>query len=275
MARPRKNNAEYFSHDAGMRDDPKIKALRKKFKSDGYSVWCMLLELLTASENFKYKWNELNIEIVAGDFDIDSARIKEIVDYMVLLELVTIEDGFIFSAKLIGRFSGLLAKRARDNDRYQPSIPEPETNNNGVSADENKNINGVSADENTQSIVQEKREYILSQFDEFRKLYPGTKRGNETEFKNFQKHKDWQIVLPLLKTAIEKQIEARIEKKKSGGFIPEWKNLQTWINKRCWEEEITQQNTEIKPEPQQKQQISEFDFESINKQRVANLHNNN
>ena len=27
-------------------------------------------------------------------------------------------------------------------------------------------------------------------------------------------------------------------KSSKGNFVPEWKNLKTWINQRCWEEEI-------------------------------------
>lgn len=77
-------------------------------------------------------------------------------------------------------------------------------------------------------------------FDEFRKKYPGTKRGNDIEFENFKKkHKDWKDVLPLLLEKLNYQIKAREENRKLGGFVPEWKNLQTWINQRCWEEEIS------------------------------------
>jgi hypothetical protein len=78
-------------------------------------------------------------------------------------------------------------------------------------------------------------------FDTFRKKYPGTKRGNETEFKNFQKHKDYKEVLSLLEKSIDIQIEERrkltLQKQSNKNiFIPQWKNLQTWINKRSWEE---------------------------------------
>lgn len=38
MARPNKNNAEYFSHDADMRNDVKVKALRRRFSHTGYAV---------------------------------------------------------------------------------------------------------------------------------------------------------------------------------------------------------------------------------------------
>jgi hypothetical protein len=92
-------------------------------------------------------------------------------------------------------------------------------------------------------------EVELKIFDEARKLFParrvGSKRGNETEFKNFIRHKDWKEVLPLLKPAIERQIKWRKEtishnwaNPKFRLFIPEWPNFQTWINQRRWEEEF-------------------------------------
>ncbi len=73
-------------------------------------------------------------------------------------------------------------------------------------------------------------------FENFRKGYPGTKRGLETEFRNFQKHKDWHLSLPLLLPALLSQIKWRTTQPE-GNFIPNWKNLQTWINNRSWEEE--------------------------------------
>ena len=81
-------------------------------------------------------------------------------------------------------------------------------------------------------------------FNSFRKLYPGTKRGNETEFKNFKKHKDWKSVLPTLESAILNQIASRNKKIELRQFIPEWKHIQTWINQRCWEEEIEETKKE-------------------------------
>lgn len=76
------------------------------------------------------------------------------------------------------------------------------------------------------------------EFDVFRKKYPGSKRGNDTEYENFcKKHKDWRTVLPLLLTAVTNQSAWRVEMSSAGMFVPEWKNLQTWINQRCWEME--------------------------------------
>jgi len=76
-------------------------------------------------------------------------------------------------------------------------------------------------------------------FDMFRSKYPGTKRGNETEFDNFvKKYKDWKSILPLLSDIIDKQIAHKKEMEEAKMFVPEWKHLSTWINNRGWEEEL-------------------------------------
>jgi hypothetical protein len=76
-------------------------------------------------------------------------------------------------------------------------------------------------------------------FEIFRQNYPGTKRGFDPEFENLKKkHKTWKEIIPLLSDALNYQLSARELKRLSGGFVPEWKNLQTWINQKCWLEEI-------------------------------------
>lgn len=79
-------------------------------------------------------------------------------------------------------------------------------------------------------------------FDRARKLYRGFKRGNEVEFKNFVRHKDWQAALPLLYPAIEAEIahkQALVDAKR---FCPEWAHFATWINQRRWTQEFPAQD---------------------------------
>lgn len=79
-------------------------------------------------------------------------------------------------------------------------------------------------------------------FDVARKEYPGTKRGIDTEYSNFKKkHSDWRDVLKLLLPAIMEQIKFRNQLNSAGKFVPDWKNMQTWINNRCWEDEMSEQ----------------------------------
>lgn len=78
-----------------------------------------------------------------------------------------------------------------------------------------------------------------SLFEIFRQNYPGTKRGHNIELENLKKkHEDWREIIPKLSDALNYQNSCREIKARAGGFVPEWKNLQTWINQKCWEEEI-------------------------------------
>ena len=77
-------------------------------------------------------------------------------------------------------------------------------------------------------------------FDEFRRVYRGTKRGLRTEFDNFRKkHKDWREVLEHILGDYMHQIQILDANREAGAFVPHPKNLQTYINQRCWEDEIT------------------------------------
>lgn len=126
MARPHKNNADYFSHDNNMRDDEKIKAVRRKFSHAGYSVWNMLLERLCKAENFCIEYTEESIDLMAGDFSIEPADLKEIIDYLIKLKLILQENDLIFSKTMITRFEGLFRKRKRDTERLSSAITTQE-----------------------------------------------------------------------------------------------------------------------------------------------------
>jgi hypothetical protein len=108
MARPKKLNAEFFSHDVDMRNDLKVKALRKRFGHKGYSFWNMILEHLGNCDYFEYEWNELNIELLSTDFDLTSEELNELVDYCVKLELLQIYNGFLTCNKFTDRLLSTL-----------------------------------------------------------------------------------------------------------------------------------------------------------------------
>ncbi|HNX11631.1 MAG TPA: DUF4373 domain-containing protein [Paludibacteraceae bacterium] len=114
MARPQKTNADYFSHDTGMRNDLKIKAIRRKFGLEGYAIWCMMLEVLTDSDNLELEYNETELELISADFDIDAEKLKAIIDYCVSpLRILAVENGFLFSETLKKRLDSLFQKRKR------------------------------------------------------------------------------------------------------------------------------------------------------------------
>lgn len=104
-------------------------------------------------------------------------------------------------------------------------------------------INTVENEDHLKPLEVKKKD--LEIFNKARKKFPGTKGGNEKEFENFKKkHKDYKKALPLLETAIEREGRHKSYLAENTPFCPPWKNFQTWINQRCWEDEFT------KPESQ-------------------------
>lgn len=143
---------------------------------------------------------------------------------------------------------GVKKVRSRCEDSSQLGCEESSHNNNIVynnryNKENIKRNSDTSASppfiENSSSLTAKKSytQEHLDIFEQFRKSYEGTKRGTEVEFLVLHKHKDWQIVLPQLQDKINKYKIWRLMKQKNGEFVPMWKNLRTWLNQRCWEEE--------------------------------------
>lgn len=97
----------------------------------------------------------------------------------------------------------------------------------------------METDNEKEGKISEKNELEILEklFENFRANYPGRKNGLEVEFKNFKRHHDWKDCIPSLMPALQAEIEWR-SKKLETGFVPQWKNLSTWINQRCWEQEL-------------------------------------
>ena len=151
MARPKKRNADYFSHDRDMKDHPKVKAIRKRYGSfKGYALWCFLLERLTGEDdNVVEIHGEIDWEIFAADMEVEPEELRDFLAYCQRLRMITIDPGLdsspceIRSPGLDERLSGLYEKREkaaerarrfqerqkkkRDNNALEPKNNEQET----------------------------------------------------------------------------------------------------------------------------------------------------
>lgn len=126
MARQKKDGdyyaADYFSHDADMRNDIKVKALRRKFGIAGYAVWNFLLEVLADKDNFELEFGELDQELLAADFDVTVEDLKDIVDYSVKIGLLK-QDGIrIYSETMKRRFAEVFDLWEQRRQRRQRRI---------------------------------------------------------------------------------------------------------------------------------------------------------
>lgn len=187
MARPRKNNADYFSHDNDLRNDDRIKAARRRFGMNGYGIWLMMLEKLCKAKNFTLEWNEVNHEMWSGDFEIDPDILKEIIEYFIKIGLLQEElspsitndnDDYryrkynelssaetcreavfsprkLFCKGLIDRFEGLLTKRERDRKSKEKVVIDKENEDKKELPSTKTTNKKVFGGESTQSKVKE------------------------------------------------------------------------------------------------------------------------
>lgn len=216
MARPRKNNADWFSHDTDLRDNLKIKAVRAKYWLEGYAIFVMLLEVLADADNFILEENDFQVEMLAGDFRIDSAILAEMIDYIVNIWLLQRENWSLFSKHLIERMEALLNKRNNMRSVYQKKVPATET--------------PVSEAEIIQKLEPKEEKMSEEDFEAFWKEYPikEEKKKSREKFLKLPKELLPKIIqsIALNKTTNEKWLK---------GFI---KQPTTWINGECWNDEI-------------------------------------
>ena len=152
MARPQKNNLDYFSHDCDMRNDIKIKALRRKFGHKGYSLYVMMLEHLGKCDYLCYEWTTLNIELLTPDFDVDSEELVEFINYATdVLKLFEIKNNYIVCRNQMLRAEPLFNERKGFSWENSPITKFTE---DLLSKSE---INSVISPDNTQSKVKESK----------------------------------------------------------------------------------------------------------------------
>lgn len=216
--RPNKQNADYFSHDSWMRDGRRIKALRRQFWLEGYAIWVMLLEVLANSDNFQTQNNDVNFDLLSGDFGADPDKIKGIISFCVRLWLLIEENGYIYSQELIERMRPLLEKRERERQRRiekQKEKQKPKKPKSRKQADEKMTV---------------------AQFEQFWAVYPKkrAKAKAQEKFLELPRNKFDTIM-----DALHKQKKSDEWTKENGQYIP---MPTTYINQGRWEDQLTYNN---------------------------------
>lgn len=115
MARPMKNNCDYFPHFTSMRNHKKVKALRAKFGQVlGYAFWSMILEYLTEQDGIEFENSDLELEMFAGELGVSATEIRDIIDYCIKIELLFLNsDNFIYSDSLNELLQPVFDKRKK------------------------------------------------------------------------------------------------------------------------------------------------------------------
>lgn len=191
MARPIKNNAEYFSHDADMRNDLRIKAIRNKFGLEGYAIYCILLEFITDADGFALKYGVSEIELISADMGITSSYLKKVVDYMLKLnllqkEITNTKELYIRCHTLEKRFSGLLSKRKRqryvviDSDNTQNT----ELSTSIIHKGKKSKVNNINKPQQNSAL--EVAEFVAPTFNQVREFFHEAKLYNSNPVNFYQ-----------------------------------------------------------------------------------------
>ncbi len=104
----------------------------------------------------------------------------------------------------------------------------------------NQEKESIATDVPTGSIAATKATLLKHEFNEARRLYPGTRGGLTVEWDNFEKKNRGHLadIIPKLLPAIEAEKVHKDAINKTRSDPLQWKHFTTWINKRCWEQEL-------------------------------------
>ena len=109
------DSAAYFQHSADLRNDIRVRAVRRKFGNEGYAVMNYLFELMTEKPEFKLEFSPIDRELLAADFEVDTEWLNDFVFYCEEVQLfnINIDENTLSSDFLKEVFRPLLELRAR------------------------------------------------------------------------------------------------------------------------------------------------------------------
>ena len=209
----------------GCTDESIRNVLDKKFKQSRKGWYNEVLsEVMKARSDFSRRQS---VNGIIGNFWKKARRILNDKDYNRLKRLLKTTDNDLLFNEISGKTIDIAMLNAMRTHLE---------NGNGIVIENENVIENIKIDKGG---VGEKERDEKNIFEIFRKKYPGTKRGLDTEFGNFTKrHTDHSSAVHLLLPALDNLIQWRTKKKEAGQFVPEYANLSTWINQRRWEAEL-------------------------------------
>lgn len=217
--RPVSLKAPFFQHENHLRDHRVMKSLRAQFGLEGYAICMMIMELLCDSDLIMVKYDEYEIEMMAGDFMIDSGRLREIVEHLIKIRWLIHTHGQLICPYLDDKFKRLFSKRHTplDQQRGFTAIDLPEKpitgnvigENGGFSAEDPPIIDHKRL-ENTSSMQEVNDDEVISFLKKEGGIKPASKATELVAEFGAVMCLDWALAVLYLK---------RQGKRKGGGYL--------------------------------------------------------
>lgn len=143
------DSAAYFQHSANLRNDIRVRAVRRKFGNEGYAVMNYLFELMTEKPEFKLEFSPIDRELLAADFEVDKEWLNDFVFYCEEVQLfnINIDGNTLYSDFLKEIFKPLFELRQKRSEQQRNNVmkrwnAKNTTVNNGIPNDTTVN-NGI------------------------------------------------------------------------------------------------------------------------------------
>lgn len=95
-------DAYYFKHLSNSRNDPKHIVMISEWGMTGYGLFWVIIEILRESTRYRLEDKEYNWLAIAHQAQLPVDKVKQFVqDCHTKYDLLTMEDGFIFSMTLL------------------------------------------------------------------------------------------------------------------------------------------------------------------------------
>lgn len=118
MARPLKDNANWFKHDKNLRNSTEVRALRKNLGSSGCLGFYFFLETLTDSPSYEIELTPIRKELLAADYDLSVKEFEKMISYCLKIGLLSIKSkNLIYCPFLSFSLKPLDTKREQDRAR--------------------------------------------------------------------------------------------------------------------------------------------------------------
>lgn len=222
----------YFKHDSNARNDIKLIKVRRKYKMEGYGIYFALLEILR--EQSDYKLPIADIADIAFDLSISTEKITSIINDF---GLFNVENGCFYSESFMRRmesYNDLKAKRVaaaikggqasvkQRSTKRQPKVKQPSTDGQPL----DYTILDYTKVDYTR--VEKTKEYTLGAFEAFWKMY-GKPTDKKKCFDKFDRLEliDWNNIFLSLPDYVNQTPNIQYRK-----------NPLTYLNGRCWEDEL-------------------------------------
>ncbi len=147
MARPIKKTAEWYPHDSGIRNTPKMRALRHHQGNIGAIIYMYIWEYLLECDNQRTPYTEETLDVWSIDFNEDLEVIRNVVSCCIKYKMLQIDSyNNIYSEDLNNKLLPLFQKRT--NDRQRQNSYRSENGSYRSENDGNRSENGSYRSEN-------------------------------------------------------------------------------------------------------------------------------